>query len=57
MHNTVLALRVSQTIAVVMLFMTGYAYGRISRYHPWSTGVAMVLLGVALVGIAMALGG
>jgi hypothetical protein len=57
MHDTVLALRVSHTIAVVMLFMTGYAYGRISRYHPWLTGVAMVLLGIALVGITMALGG
>jgi hypothetical protein len=57
MHNTVLALRISHAIAVVMLFMTGYAYGRISRYHPWLTGVAMVLLGAALVGVTMALGG
>ena len=57
MHNTILALRISHAIAVVMLFMTGYAYGRISRYRPWLMGVAMVLLGIALVGITMALGG
>jgi hypothetical protein len=57
MHDTQLALRVSHAIAIVMLFMTGYTYGRITRYHPWATGVAMVVLGTTLVAITMALGG
>jgi hypothetical protein len=57
MHDTQLALRVSNVIAIAMLFMTGYTYGRITRFHPWATGVAMVVLGVALVAITMALGG
>jgi VIT1/CCC1 family predicted Fe2+/Mn2+ transporter len=51
------AMRVSNAIAVVLLFLTGYAFGRIAEYHPWLTGLAMVGLGSALVGLTMALGG
>jgi VIT1/CCC1 family predicted Fe2+/Mn2+ transporter len=52
-----LALRISNTIAVGMLFLTGYAYGRCAGYHPLKTGVAMVVLGGVLVGITIVLGG
>jgi hypothetical protein len=51
------ALRASNAIAVVMLFAAGFAYGRITRRHPWGFGIGMVLLGVALVAMTMALGG
>jgi len=51
------ALRVSNAIAVVMLFLTGYAFGRIISRRPWVAGICMVGLGVILVGITMALGG
>jgi hypothetical protein len=51
------AMRVSNAIAIVLLFLTGYAFGRIAEYRPWLTGVAMVVLGSVLVGITMALGG
>ena len=51
------ALRVSNVIAVVMLFATGYAFGRITGGSAWIVGVAMVVLGVVLVAITMALGG
>lgn len=51
------ALRVSHSIAIAMLFVTGYAFGRCAGRHPWLTGFAMLLLGVALAGIAMVLGG
>ena len=44
-------------IAVVMLFVTGYAFGRVTQYHPWGTGFAMVVLGLLLVALTMALGG
>jgi hypothetical protein len=57
MQSTVPAVRVSHAIAIVMLFMTGYAYGRLTGYHPWGVGIAMVCLGTALVSICMALGG
>jgi len=57
MHDIQRAMRMSNGIAVVLLFVTGYAFGRCSEYHPWLTGLAMVLLGSALVGLTMALGG
>jgi hypothetical protein len=51
------ALRVSNAIAVVMLFLSGYAFGRITGRHPWVFGISMVVLGLILVGVTMALGG
>ena len=51
------AMRVSNAIAIVLLFLTGCAFGRIAEYRPWLTGLAMVVLGSALVAITMALGG
>lgn len=52
-----LALRVSNAIAVVMLFLTGFAFGRAAARSPWAAGILMVLLGGSLVGLTMALGG
>jgi VIT1/CCC1 family predicted Fe2+/Mn2+ transporter len=51
------AIRFSNGIAVGMLFLTGYAFGRSAGYRPWMMGIAMVGLGCVLVGIAIALGG
>jgi hypothetical protein len=51
------ALRISNGIAVTMLFVCGYSVGRLTRYHPWATGFGMVLLGGILVSMTMALGG
>jgi VIT1/CCC1 family predicted Fe2+/Mn2+ transporter len=57
MENATRALRASNAIAVVMLFVAGLAYGRAVNWHPWVVGVAMVALGSALVALTMALGG
>jgi VIT family len=51
------ALRVSNGIAVVMLFITGYAFGRYSGHRPLRMGISMVILGSAMVGITISLGG
>jgi VIT1/CCC1 family predicted Fe2+/Mn2+ transporter len=51
------ALRVSNAVAIAMLFMCGYAFGRHSGVHPWAMGLSMVAFGVALVAVAIALGG
>jgi hypothetical protein len=56
-HDAYRALRISNAVAVVMLFLCGYSFGRMTRYHPWGTGLAMVLLGCLLVAMTMALGG
>jgi VIT1/CCC1 family predicted Fe2+/Mn2+ transporter len=51
------ALRVSNAVAVAMLFVCGYVTGRLTGYHPWLTGLGMVVLGAVLVAMTMALGG
>ena len=52
-----LALRISNAIAVVMLFAAGYAYARYSGGRPWWTGLAMIAIGFACVATTIALGG
>lgn len=56
-RNLHLALRVSNLIALVMLFVTGYILARHGGHRPVLTGLVMTLLGVVLVGITIALGG
>jgi hypothetical protein len=52
-----LALRLSNAVAIGMLFVCGYALGRCAGFRPWATGLLMVAVGLALVGVAIALGG
>src|SRR3954453_15124263 len=49
LQNATSALRTSNVIAVVMMFVTGYAFGRLNGYRPLMIGGAMVILGVVLV--------
>ena len=57
MHNAAPALRVSNAIAIGMLFGLGYAFGRCAARNPWVMGISMVILGAALVALTKALGG
>jgi VIT1/CCC1 family predicted Fe2+/Mn2+ transporter len=57
MTNVTRALRVSNVIAIVLLFVAGWAFGRVAEHRPWLTGIVMVVLGIALVALTMALGG
>ncbi len=57
MHNAHPAMRVSNAVAVAMLFATGYAFGRVTGARAGIMGVAMVVIGLVLVAITMALGG
>jgi hypothetical protein len=50
------ALRVSHIVAVALLFLTGYGFGK-QTGHPWLLGGTMVGIGLVLVAIAVALGG
>jgi VIT1/CCC1 family predicted Fe2+/Mn2+ transporter len=51
------ALRVSNVIAIALLYVTGHSLGRYAGGRPWLTGLSMVLLGIALVAATIALGG
>lgn len=52
-----LALRVSNVIAVIMLFLCGYAFGYRSGLRPVLTALSMVVFGATMIAIAIALGG
>ena len=51
------ALRLSNLVAIVMLFILGWAFGQLTHRTAWVWGVSMVVVGAALAGLAMALGG
>lgn len=57
MNKVMWAQRVSNAIAIGLLFLTGYAFGRCTGYHPKGMGVTMVIIGGALVGLTILLGG
>jgi len=56
-HDTRLALRLSNVVAIVMLFAAGWALGKLAGGRPLRAGLWMVLIGAALVAITIALGG
>ena len=56
-HEPARALRISNAIAIALLFITGYAFGRYSGYRPWRMGFAMVIVSTVMVGMTIALGG
>jgi VIT1/CCC1 family predicted Fe2+/Mn2+ transporter len=51
------ALRLSNAVAVGALFFAGYSLGRATGVGPWRLGLSMVVVGSALVALAIALGG
>lgn len=57
MDDTYRAMRVSNGIAVVMLFGSGFAYGRLIGRSQWAVGISMVALGLAIVALTIFLGG
>jgi VIT1/CCC1 family predicted Fe2+/Mn2+ transporter len=57
MENAMRAQRLSNLVAIGLLFLTGYSFGRCTGYHPRGMGLAMVALGGVLVGITILLGG
>jgi len=52
-----LAARVSDAIALGMLFFSGFSYGRYAGHSPWKWGLSMVLVGALMVGLTVKLGG
>jgi hypothetical protein len=57
MKDVTLALRISNGIAIAMLFGMGYAFGNLTGRRPAWAGVGMVVFGSALVSATIALGG
>lgn len=55
--DAAVAIRVSNSIAVAMLAMIGFGYGKASFVSPWWMAGSMVALGSLLVSLTIALGG
>jgi len=55
--NTTFALRISNLVAVGLLFLTGYLFGWHTGHNPWRWGIAMVFIGCLLTAVAFYLGG
>jgi VIT family len=51
------ALRISNGVAIVMLFVCGYVFADYAGLRPWKTGVALVVLGSAMVAVTILFGG
>jgi VIT1/CCC1 family predicted Fe2+/Mn2+ transporter len=52
-----LAIRISNTISFIILFLAGYAWGQYTGTNPWKTGLILALVGAFMVMIAFLLGG
>lgn len=51
------ALRVSNGLLLATLFLRGYRCSRATYNNPWIFGLVLLLVGLAMVGVAMVLGG
>jgi hypothetical protein len=51
------ALRISNLIAILIMFMCGWILGRYASRNPWTAGLIMSAIGIALVLLAIYLGG
>jgi VIT1/CCC1 family predicted Fe2+/Mn2+ transporter len=52
-----LALRLSNLLVVGLLFIAGYHWAKYIDANPWSAGLGLLSLGLAMVAIAISLGG
>lgn len=53
----ILAIRVSNVISFLVLFYSGYEWGKYTGTNPLKTGLLLVAVGVLLVAIAIPFGG
>ncbi len=56
-ENSFLALRTSNLVLVLLLFIVGYTWAHFTDARPIYVGLSVMVLGIVLVGIAVALGG
>lgn len=56
-QNTALALRISNLVALLILFFGGFSVGKYAGFNPFWTGAIITFLGIILVGLTIALGG
>jgi VIT1/CCC1 family predicted Fe2+/Mn2+ transporter len=55
--DALFAIRLSNALLVVMLFVVGYQWGKYANVNTWVAGTIFMVVGLILVAIAIALGG
>jgi len=56
-HDTKLALRISNLVAIVMMFFCGWSVAKYVGYNKWKMSISIILIGIMLVAVTIALGG
>jgi VIT1/CCC1 family predicted Fe2+/Mn2+ transporter len=56
-YDPSLAIRASNIVSFVVLFVTGYQWGRYAGANPWKTGATVAATSAVMVAIAIPLGG
>lgn len=56
-HDTMVALRFSNLVAIVMIFLCGWSVAKYVGFNKWKMSISMILIGIILVAITIALGG
>ncbi|MCU7550471.1 VIT1/CCC1 transporter family protein [Chitinophagaceae bacterium LB-8] len=56
-HDTMVALRFSNLVAIVMMFLCGWSVAKYVGFNKWKMSISMILIGIILVAITIALGG
>lgn len=56
-HDYALAIRASNVVSFIVLFIAGYGWGRHTGANPWRTGLLVTAVGAVTVAIAIPLGG
>lgn len=55
--DPMVALRTSNAVLIGLLFITGYLWAQYTALRPWATGLFLMFGGIAMVAVAIALGG
>ena len=56
-HDTNIALRVSNAVAILMMFLCGWSVAKYVGYNKWKMSISITLIGIMLVAVTIALGG
>ncbi len=55
--NTALAIQISNVISIVVIFGTGYSWGKYTDTNPWKMGLILASVCLSLVLVAILIGG
>ena len=55
-NNTAMAIRISNVVSIIVIFGTGYSWGKYSDVNPWKTGLILASVCLSMVLVAIFIG-